>query len=371
MMGLQVGAAALLLLLSLLRFHSMRAGRKQKRATWLARLRQRRWRFWPRPACGDNPVLWKELHTSPLDGLARIFELAGLIPLLVFAAVGVYFLARPAAQEALVFGYGSLAHDYLRLRFNLVLRGVFLSGFLILFFVVTGYGASSIAVERTSTTWPSLMATALEGRAILRAKRWGAIWRARLLVELLAGGAFLGLVCGAVHPLGFLATMALMAAGLWFCAALGTYCSLTTTNLRQSSNGAVGILFLLIFSAAAFWALPPAWAAAPVAAGSLPFTGWLSLLSYPDFRALARGAFFTPMQVATIARSVQTWGLVITYFISLLGYIAGAVFLVRAAERTFDRHVGRPFRDPKALAGEPAPVPHKPIAHELQITSAI
>jgi hypothetical protein len=362
MMGLQAGAAALLLILALFRFRWLRAGRKPVRASWVARLREKRWRLWPRPECGENPVLWRELYTSPLDGLARVAVLVVLVPVLAIAAAATFFLARPAAQEVLKFGYGSLAHDDARVRLSLAVKGVFAGGFLLLGFIVSGYGAASIAAERTSTTWPSLMATALEGRAILRAKRIGSIWRARLPLVLLVVGALIGLVCGSVHPLGFLATLALMAAGLWFCAALGTYCSLKSRDLRQANNGTIGTIFLLTFSAAVFWALPPGWAAAPVAAGSLPCMAGLSVLSYPDFRALARGDFSSALTFAGVTRSVHTWGLCASYLIALLGHVVGAVLLVRAAERCFDRHVGRPYRDEKASARQREVLPREALA---------
>jgi hypothetical protein len=355
MMGLQIAGAIPLLALALLRFRSVRAGGKPGRATWIKRLRQSRWRIWPRPRCGADPLLWKELFTSPLDGLARLLELAAILPLLVIAGLILFYLARPAAVEAATYGYGSLEHYDARSTLNMILKGVFAAGSMILILLVSAYGAESIATERAKATWQSLIATSLDGRQILRAKRLGAIWRARVVLGALAFAGLLGLVCGAIHPVALLAHSALAVCAIWFCAALGTYCGLKSLGQQQALNATLGTTLVLLFSAGLLWVLPEEMAYAPLGAASLPFASWLTNLSYPGFYALCRGRFTTALTVATIIRQVGGLGVIATYVVALLWQVSAAAFLVRAAERSFDRLVGRPVRPSSAAPRARAP----------------
>ena len=65
--------------------------------------------------------------------------------------------------------------------------------------------------EQKRDTWLGLIATPLTGREILRAKGRG-IWRALQALFLMVGLWTIGLLAGAVHPLGFLAAIAFLAA---------------------------------------------------------------------------------------------------------------------------------------------------------------
>ena len=78
-----------------------------------------------------------------------------------------------------------------------------------------------IVSERARETWDSLIATPLTARDILRSKMLAALWRMRLLLAILLGLWTIGLVAGAIHPLGFVARCACLGrldlahAGFW------------------------------------------------------------------------------------------------------------------------------------------------------------
>ena len=77
-------------------------------------------------------------------------------------------------------------------------------------YVLGGLGAAiaaacGITSEREQDTWISLISTPLSGEEIVRAKMIGAAWRMRWLGGFLVGLWTIGLICGAVHPIAFVA----------------------------------------------------------------------------------------------------------------------------------------------------------------------
>ena len=270
----------------------------------------RRWR--PRPACGNDPVLWHEIHTNRatsyasllVDRLFNVFWL-GLI------AYATSWFAVPAFAELFRSGYGptpgesgfpelnpiarvvagkllsvplALTPGQARLEFNIVLRQT--TGILDLFYVLMVFGAAaeSVAAERERQTWLGLIATPLTGWEILRAKMLGSIWKTRGLAFLMLALWIVGLLAGAVHPLGFLAAFAGLGVSCWFLAALGVSTSLWSRDRGQATGKVLGPLMLSLgLSALPF--LLPGTASVVLAAGTMPFQTWASLLSYEDVHA--------------------------------------------------------------------------------------
>ena len=173
----------------------------------LARLLRRR--RCARPACGDDPVLWHEIHSTHGATAAEVLTAGLLGPLaIVFLVYLTSWFAGPAFAELAERGYGAPrelpmpglhpmartlvvklgtvssfslapAPGQARLEFNIVLRQA--SALLVMFSVlmVAGYAAEGVAVEKDRDTWLGLIATPLSGWEILRAKMIGAVWRAR------------------------------------------------------------------------------------------------------------------------------------------------------------------------------------------------
>ena len=64
----------------------------------------------------------------------------------------------------------------------------------------------------------------------------GAIWKARGLATLTLILWSVGLLAGAVHPLGFLAAVAGMGVSCWFLAAVGVSASLWSPDRSQATG---------------------------------------------------------------------------------------------------------------------------------------
>src|SRR5262249_24863607 len=76
---------------------------------------------------------------------------------------------------------------------------------------------------------------ALRGE-ILRAKTVGAVWKARWTAGTILGLWSIGLMAGAVHPLGFLAAVLGLGVLSWSHAALGTSVALWSRTRNQANN---------------------------------------------------------------------------------------------------------------------------------------
>jgi hypothetical protein len=150
----------------------------------------------------------------------------------------------------------------------------------------------------------------------------------------------MGLVVGSIHPLGVLAVAVVLVVSGWFAAALGALASLGTTDRAQASSLALWPLAVLIFSAGACYA-PRPFGSVLWGAGSPPFLAWLAPLSYRDVVASGTFPYLTTMGLATGEGAIRVLA---TYLIGTIGLALGAAWLVRRAERRFDRAVGRPDR---------------------------
>ncbi len=142
-----------------------------------------------------------------------------------------------------------------RLEFNIALRlcsAVWVGGY-----VVELYGAAVEGVkrERERGTWLGLIATPLSGWEILRAKMLGPVLSRRRGALTLIALWTVGLMAGAVHPLGFLAAVTGLAVFAWFCSALGVSRSLREGGMKRAGHplalvvrlvAALGVTLLLV-----------------------------------------------------------------------------------------------------------------------------
>ena len=196
-------------------------------------------------------MLWKECHGGGRDGATRLllvigFAFGAMLPLLaIFSFQETY---RNALEELFEFGY-DLGPPANHGRYRIALKGdlsQFATTFSIPFLLVVAVAsASSIAGERERGTWGSLVTTTLGPWEILRAKMLGAIRAGGPLGILAVASWLLGLALGAVHPLGFLAAIAGLAAMAWFVAALGTYCSLRSKTTSGAVARTIGTLLAI------------------------------------------------------------------------------------------------------------------------------
>jgi ABC-type transport system involved in multi-copper enzyme maturation permease subunit len=282
MCGLQVMGAAICLIGAIVQLRSAyRAQASGEARGALRHLIHRSWRLWPRPPVGDDPILWRERYTNRSRGLARLFDLLVYLGIAAAIAYPTWFFGRPALVEVWNHGYASgltsderpefnlfvrffpnsgtgLAVDQSRIDFNLFLR--FITVFLSLFVgpSAAGLGADGIIAERSRETWSSLIATPLTARDILWAKSLATFWRFRLIVGTMVVLWTLGLIAGAIHPLGFVLGMLVLFSWTWFMVAWGMLCAINARVAELATIPGISLAYLLIGTAVLPSFFPPA-----------------------------------------------------------------------------------------------------------------
>jgi ABC-type transport system involved in multi-copper enzyme maturation permease subunit len=247
-MGLQVLYGTVLLAWSTLRLRRIEQGSRIRGFGWLgARTAFQPRRLFGRRACGDAPMIWKECSgTVASGGLVR----TGLLLLVALAAVGglgYWFveIGIPAFQEVRDYGYGSTGTTTWRESLNT--SGRIFTGILyvLMTLLLAASAATGITMEREKDTWISLISTPLEGREILTGKILGAFWRVRGILVALMLVWLIGLICGGVHPLGFLSVVVATSLYSLFAVLLGTSLSLRFKSSARSIAVTIAILMFL------------------------------------------------------------------------------------------------------------------------------
>jgi hypothetical protein len=319
-------------------------------------------RRWPRPPCGDDPVLWYAMHSErPAKAawvVGQVINL-GWIGFLVFATS---WFAGPAFHELVSQGYGawsgriefpdpspltrflinsmnlgislSSIPGQARLEFNIALRqfsAVLASPFALGMVIAA---SKSISMERRCDTWLGLIATPLTGWEILRAKMLGAVWYARGYIVTMIALWTIGLLAGALHPLGFLAGLTELAALTAFCTALGVSMSLWELDQLAVRNpriwpvhtltSIVGMLLLIL--------------------GPILYT-MSSLLSYEDVQFAFRTGTFLPWSEWSGWSMLRVRVVVFAWLFTTSSLAVGALLLIRVLSQGFDAAIGRPTRN--------------------------
>jgi ABC-type Na+ efflux pump permease subunit len=342
MIGLQIAAGTVLIGWAIARLRPVARKLEDGEGGDSARLRARhRWRITARPACGKWPVLWKELHTGKPGGLSQVAEL--LVLLMIFASIiyGAYYFGWPALREAIEHGFHSTANDVHRLAFNNYLRCITSVVELVCLLAVAGAAADTVAVERARATWDSLLSTSLTGPEILGAKLIGAVWQVRGGIVLMLALSLAGMLAGSIHPIGFVAAIALLIASISFIAALGVHASLVA---RDVTHATARIILLIIWLTGAFSIcyLPTRMTSVAMGASSVPFVNWLCLVSYRDVSEAMGEGVFNYLSTMAIFTNEGPGRVVSTWILAVAGYTAAAAWLTIRAWNRFDRIAGRP-----------------------------
>ncbi len=306
MVGLQIGAAALFLLLAIWRLRPIfrRQEETPARRTWFKRSEERkkrqvvkRRRWFDHPPCGDDPIAWKERWFAPVDRFTRLV----LLPAIVVITLPLALLTEADGRISSVFVdmardlVSSFRHPRAEFLRAIQIDVGWYVGFWLL--AVAGAAASSVTLERERDTWVSLTASPLTGWEILRGKLLGAIWNQRGFAAVLIFLWLLGLVTGTVNPLGMLASILAVGVLTWFVAAVGAYFSLkhfSTTRALASTLLALAVcngypLFLLVyFSNGLSWnasftvlGIMPGLASWSLALPRSANSAWASIWHYP------------------------------------------------------------------------------------------
>jgi ABC-type Na+ efflux pump permease subunit len=348
MIGLQLVAGCVLLAWSVARLR--RASRRMEDAGGGKRGSSRFWsarhlRFSRRPPCGENPVLWKELHTSRVYGFAEVLGALVAIGVVGLIGFGTYHFGRPAFIELAHEGFGSRGVQIRRTDLNRFLSHVssWVEFFMLL--IVAGKAAGSVTFERARDTWDSLMATPLDGREILRAKMLGTIWKVRSGILLLVVLWSIGLLAGSLHPVAFGAAVVLTGVSIAFMASLGTYVSLISHDTAQASNRAL-IPALVLSCSFLVCYLPTRATTVFMGIGSIPFLNGVCLVTHGEIRDVLDGdETFRRLEELSIHSYESGLSVLVACLVSIAAFSAAAIAFHRAALNRFDRIIGRPERD--------------------------
>jgi hypothetical protein len=266
-----------------------------------------------RPACGDNPMLWKERHIRLGGGLKWL----GGRPVALFLGVLLGCFLFDAAFPLMEDLIGGRRHAGSWHEMNTALRAASVALAVIAMLPIGSAAATCLTGEREQDTWISLATTLLTPGEIIRAKQFGAVWSARWIgVGLLVlWGA--GLLVGAVQPLGVLAAATIAAVTAWLAASVGMMASARAKNSTRALGITSIALFLLVTLSQWPWML---WASLAPYREVAAFRSPPSPALYQVFASpLANFGFFFLMMALyaltatlisswTIRRVRETWG---------------------------------------------------------------
>ena len=350
-----VGAASLLLRPA---FRSQVGG--SARLSWFKPRQRPRWRLMARPPVGADPMGWKEAWFTRPDVFTKMIVLpmaaAGTAVFLIGSGIDETF--ADAWRELRSSGY-SMTWTRARSELNSHLRYMSIYYVAVWLLAVVGTAASTVGGERDGDTWTSLVASPLSGREILGGNRRGAIWGLRGFGVLLSLIWLVGLATGAVHPLGLLAAVAQVVAATWFAAALGVYCSLTARTTARGLGRAVLILGGINVVPYLIARVVNPWEPVATTGLCVPLMESSALLSYADVH-WSLGDEGSKFLRTTWPRG--PWWLILGGVAGPLAYTLGAIGVVWAGDRRFDRIVDRPRRPPAEPAPRHAPGPMAAVA---------
>ena len=283
---------------------------------------------------------WKETQVRRTAGLVGKAVKVILFLLLVGLAL---LTAREGAESFRYtwrFGYLADGHWYQHDRFNLFIRIVGATLYLLALLTVTATAAGAITTEREAETWTGLIASPLAPEEILKAKRAGVYRRTWPLIAALIVLWIVGLISGAVHPYGFLAAMVLLPPYLSAAAALGLFVSLHARSTARAIGVAV-CLTIVLHGGYLLLCAPMSPGTPVVAFGCSPLLIFLALISPGDLRNL--GSFVS--QDSLYNRGGE---IIFAAMLSVLAYTVLAVAVNILSAVAFDSAVDRPRRPSKS-----------------------
>ena len=369
MSGLQVAGGALLVIWAIARLRwAYRVNVSGDSQSVAARLTRPGWRWRPKPAVGDDPILWREMHTARAGLLGKALSLVIYLGIYGILTYFTFFFARPALIEVWHNGYRSgitsaerpewnlvirflmsgaevnPPADLARTEFNLYLRFITTPLVFLITLFVAGIAADGIESERTRETWDSLIATPLTARDILRSHMLSALWRMRMILATLLALWTIGLATGAIHPAGYLVSLLVVAAWTWLLLVFGMSSSIAAKDKAAVANRFMGLFYFTTGTLALPFLLPRVLNSVLLGAGSPPFVAWLSLVSYRDVRSACQYSVYPALQFMHIDTREGPFSVAAACLIGIIIPTVWGLYLWRCALANFDRLIGRPCK---------------------------
>lgn len=296
-------------------------------------------RSWlPRPACGDDAMLWKEFFVSKTGGLSKITGLLlslSIVGLIVYSG---YDIVRDAARELLAYGFTGMTTSA-RNDLSLFIRGVTTPLYVLWLLGICASAASGIASEREEDTWITLISTPLEKIDILRPKFLAPFWAMKPVLLMILALWIIGLALGGLHPIGFILGALTFSIFSAFFAALGLSFSLALKNSTRAQ--ASTLLTMIVLSGGyLFCCIPFQWDGPYFFALCTPFAFFCSQMSWDDFWFI-----FGRTPNGSNNYGYHRFGdVVVTAILCVAIYGVAAYFAIERLNSFFDRAVGRPDR---------------------------
>jgi ABC-type Na+ efflux pump permease subunit len=370
MSGLQLAGGVVLLLAAIVRLRrSFRANAGGDGGPFSRPSVRPAWRFRPRPPVSDNPILWREMYTSRGGLVGKLIGYS--IVIACYAALGyfTFFFASRALVELWHHGYtaGSssagkpelnlvlrffIEHsgpgipiDAARIDFNLFLRLISAPLMFVLMLITSGTAVETLASERAKDTWSSLIMTPLTARDILRAKLLASVWRLRGIGITLVFLWTLGLIAGAVHPIGYIAIVLTLVSSTLFYLVAG---QLVALRVEDQATASGRILLLVIFPICS--GLLPFFAKATLGSiawgvASTPLVSCLAFVSYREVSCAWQSAVYPPLEWVGMNSGDGSLVVVMTCVLGIIGPALGARLIWNHCIANFDRLIGRPTRE--------------------------
>ena len=376
MCGLQLAAAAILILGAIIRLRpAFRANAGGDGGPIARRLSRPAWRFRPRPPVGDDPILWRVMYTNRGGLVSQLIGQCFGLGILGALGYATFFFARRAFVELWKHGYTAVPStaerpelnlvlriflddispnvpvDAVRLDFNLFLRFTTVTILFMLSLISAGIAVELIATERAKDTWNSLIATPLSARELLRGKFRASLWRLRGLGMIVFVLWTLGLLSGAIHPLGYLAATLTLASSTAFYVMFGLMAAARATD-RGAASAGVGSLILPIQTGILPYLLPAGFNSVAWGVGSTPFVAFLSMVSYRELHGIFQQPVYPALQWIKLDTAGSPLVAGLTLLIAIIAPTAGAWWIWNHSLRNFDRWVGRPWRNETATQDE-------------------
>jgi ABC-type Na+ efflux pump permease subunit len=373
--GLQLAGGSVLVIWAIARLRwAYRLNVSGDSQSLVARLTRPGWRWRPKPAVGDDPILWREMQTSRASLLSSAVAL--LIYPVIYCALGygTLFYARHACVEVWRHGYSSgitsaerpewnifvrffmpgygVAEpaDVARTELNLFLRSVTVPLVFLIWVVAAGMSSEGITSERSRETWNSLIATPLVAREILRSKMLAALWRMRWLLATPLGLWTIGLAAGGLHPIGFVASVLTLAALTWFMLTFGVFCSLRTPDPAAVTASTMSLVFWFCGTGVLPFLLPGRLNSVLLGSVSPPFVAWMTLVSYRDVRNAWHYPAYPLLHWMHLDTGEGPLSVALACLIGIIAPTLAGAYLWRYGLVHFDRLIGRPWKATRVTA---------------------